>query len=324
MRYKTISLIAALLWWNCPLCAADLPALHVHLARAVRVSGTGLRLGGLGAVRGADAALVSKASDIAMGRSPWPGERIVIDRRTILSRLATSGISGQAVRLTGAREIAVTRGGTVFEADLLVVLAQTFLKKNPPDAEGCHWRLLRKPKDLLVPEAENIQLKPRLGSNPAGGDVRVQIAATSGEREIGVATVLFGRLYPVRRLVATRNIPAGGVVTRQNAKITIVSASRKGPEWTSPYGKTCVQAIRTGDVIRPGILRALRPAVIVRRNRIVEMKIQGVGFIIVAKGQALQDGRPGELIKVRNIDSRRIVNARVAFDGTVSPVYGTR
>lgn len=324
MRYKTISLIAVLLWWSCPVSGAERAGLHVHLPRAVRVSGSKLRLGDLGVIRGTDAVLVRKASDIAMGRSPWSGEKIVIDRRTILSRLATSGISRESVRLTGAQEIVVTRDETVFEANRLVQLAEAFLKNKPPGTEGCHWRLLRKPKDLLVPAAEDIQLKPRLGSNPTGGGACVKIAATSGGHEIGVATVLFRRVYAVRQLVATANIPSGGVITRENTKVALVSAPRKPPEWKSPYGMICVQAVRAGGVIRPGLLRALRPAVIVRRNKIVEMRIQGVGFIIVAKGQALQDGRLGELIKVRNIDSKRIVIARVAFDGTVNPIYDKR
>jgi len=71
-------------------------------------------------------------------------------------------------------------------------------------------------------------------------------------------------------------------------------------------------------------LKAQRPAVVVRRNKTVQMRIQGLGFIIVATGQALEDGRPGELIKVRNADSKRIITARVGFDGTVSPVYNNK
>ncbi|MCK4624850.1 MAG: hypothetical protein KAV00_06040 [Phycisphaerae bacterium] len=30
------------------------------------------------------------------------------------------------------------------------------------------------------------------------------------------------------------------------------------------------------------------------------------------------------MIKVRNTDSKRIITARVAFDGTVRPIYGKR
>ena len=44
------------------------------------------------------------------------------------------------------------------------------------------------------------------------------------------------------------------------------------------------------------------------------------GFTISGTGLALQDGRPGDFIRVRNVDSKRIVVAKVTADGTVAPV----
>jgi flagella basal body P-ring formation protein FlgA len=37
-------------------------------------------------------------------------------------------------------------------------------------------------------------------------------------------------------------------------------------------------------------------------------------------GKAMEDGKAGDMIKVRNIDSQRVVLARVAADGTVEPL----
>jgi len=55
------------------------------------------------------------------------------------------------------------------------------------------------------------------------------------------------------------------------------------------------------------------------------MRIAGPTFVITSQGSAMQDGRTGDYIKVRNIDSKKIVTAKVMFDGTVEPVYrGTK
>ncbi len=35
----------------------------------------------------------------------------------------------------------------------------------------------------------------------------------------------------------------------------------------------------------------------------------------------MQEGRAGEYIKVRNVDSRRVISAKVNKDGTVEPVF---
>ena len=325
MRYKGVKFITALLLLSCGRISGGEPTgLHVHMPRSVRMTGKEIRLGGLGIVRGPDAELVAKASNIAMGRAPWSKETIVIDRRTILSRLVACGISAKDVRLTGAEKVTVTRDDIVFESKKLVEIAEAFLKKARPVPDQSQWRLLRKPENLIVPEGGDIQLKPRLGGSLSAGYVYVEIAAVSDGREIGVAKIPFKQLYSMRQLVAIRNIPSGGEITSKNTKITVVSVSGKPPAWKSPYGMMCIQSVRAGGVIRPSLWRTKKPDVVVRRNKAVQMKIQMTGFIIVTTGQALEDGRIGDLIKVRNTDSKRIITAMVGADGTVTPVYNKK
>ncbi len=46
----------------------------------------------------------------------------------------------------------------------------------------------------------------------------------------------------------------------------------------------------------------------------------GKGFVISGVGQAMESGRVGDLIRVRNIDSKRIIIVRIAGDGTGTPL----
>jgi flagella basal body P-ring formation protein FlgA len=50
------------------------------------------------------------------------------------------------------------------------------------------------------------------------------------------------------------------------------------------------------------------------------MKISGQSFELTVAGVALQDGKTGDLIQIRNIDSKQVVVARVLADGTCTPV----
>jgi len=299
-------------------------SVKMHLPRSVVVNGKTIRLGDLGVIRSSDTALAAKASDIAMGRRPWSGEKIVVDRRTILSRLAANGISASAVSFTGSENVSVTRGEKVFESRVLSRIAEAFINKTRPLDGQCKWRLLRKPEDLLAPGDGDVRLQPRLGSELSGGCLSVEIVALRGNRQVGLARVLFKQLYSMRKLVAARDIPAGGVITPQNTRIEVVSVLRQAPRWISPYGMTCSRAVRAGAVVARSLWTTRKTTVVVRRRKSVRMKIQMAGFAIVAAGQALEDGRVGETIKVRNADSKRIVLARVNSDGTVSPVYNTR
>jgi len=65
----------------------------------------------------------------------------------------------------------------------------------------------------------------------------------------------------------------------------------------------------------------VNPPVIVKRNRTVVIRIERPGLLITAIGKAMQDGRAGDYIKVQNVDSQRIIFARVNADGTVEPVF---
>jgi flagella basal body P-ring formation protein FlgA len=326
MRHKGSKIVVAVLLLCCGRVSGAEPVggLHVHMPRTVRLEGKDIRLGALAIVRGPDEKLVAKASQIAMGRSPWSQEKMVIDRRTILSRLAANGIKAASVRLTGAEKVVVTRRDVVFSADKLVKVAEAFIKKACPVPGQCQWRLLRKPEVLLVPEGGEIKLLPRLAGKLQGGYVCVEVVALNGKREIGVARIPFKQLYSMRQLVAVRSIPSGGLITTDNTKITLVSVASKPPEWRSPYGMTCIQAVRPGGVIRSSLWKAKKPIVVIKKNGAVQMKIQMSGFIIVTTGQALQDGRIGDVIRVRNVDSKRIVMASVAPDGTVTPLYNKR
>ncbi len=52
--------------------------------------------------------------------------------------------------------------------------------------------------------------------------------------------------------------------------------------------------------------------------------LQNFDFVVLsallAKGVALQAGRVGQTVRVQNIDSRRVLAARVRADGTVVPL----
>lgn len=320
MKGKTISVLAILILWSCPCLGGQGRDLCLHLPRAVRVKCRNLQLASIAAVRGGDPALAAKAVKVSMGRAPLSGEKIVIDRTTILSRLASLGFNAAAVRITGARRVEVTRDEATIEAGRLIESAESLLQKSRPGPAGCGWRLVRRPKSLVVPAGEKVSLKSRLAAGAPAGYVKVEVSAAGDKRERARTAILFKLVYPVRQTIATKGIAVGQAITPDNAKIRLVHVeSRPRSAWTCPYGMLSARAIPIGRVIQPGMVRANRPAIVVRRNQRVTMKIEGIGFTVTAIGQALQDGRPGESIKVRNIDSKRIISAKVAFDGTVVP-----
>ena len=70
-----------------------------------------------------------------------------------------------------------------------------------------------------------------------------------------------------------------------------------------------------------GMAGPVKPKLLLKRNQNVVIKVDKLGLVVTAIGKAMQDGRAGEYIKVRNVDSNRIILVRVNEDQTVEPVF---
>ena len=300
---------------------ADGCVLQIHLPREVTISDSLLKLGEIGVIRGQEP-VVAKARQIGLGRVSIPGQKVVVDRTVILSRLASNGISAGTVKLTGAESVTVRRRQSVITGQEFVDVARSFLKSNPPTASICAIEALRPPKDLVLSEAgQDIALTPSLARNEANDQAKVRVAVVAGGKEVGVREVAFRLKYQVRRAVSTSEIPVGAVVRPENIRIETTISDRPEPaNWKPPYGQVAKQRLSVDTVVLEDMLESLKPDVMVKRNEMVVMRIESLSLLVTAVGTVMQDARAGELVKVRNVDSQRVILCKVNADGTVEPV----
>ena len=106
-------------------------ALQIYLPREITIKGNYLSLGQIGIIRGQES-LIAKASKIALGQISAPGQKVVIDRKMVLSRLACNGIPASKVTLTGAEKTTVKKQEQTINSSEFVKIASSFLGKNPP------------------------------------------------------------------------------------------------------------------------------------------------------------------------------------------------
>lgn len=296
--------------------------LQVYLPREITIKDSFLSLGQVSIIRGKES-LVAKASEITLGRISVPGQKIVINRAMVLSRLACNGIPVSKVTLTGAEKITVTQQEQTIRSSELVKLASSFLGKNPPVVSVCGFNPIRKPKDFIITgTGKDIRFSPRLVQNRARNQARVEIAVLSDGTKIGVREVVFGLKYNAAQAVTKVDILAGAVISSENVKIEKTTSNYpESADWKLPYGLIAKRRIPAKTVLRPNMLGPVKSPIIAKRNQKVVIRIVNPGFLIRTFGKAMQDGRAGEYIKVRNVDSQRIILVRVNEDGSVEPVF---
>jgi len=295
--------------------------LKVYLPREVTVKDCSLSLGRVAIIQGRES-LVAKAGKIALGRISMPGQNIVIDRPTILSRLACNGIPTSMVTLTGAEEIAVKQQHQIISSDEFVSLARSFLESHRPGASVSQWSAIRKPEDFVVPGADkDVRFSPRLVESGATNQATVEIGMFAGDEKIGEREVVFALKYECRQAVTKVDIPAGGVISPENVEIQRKQSDYPEPvDWKTPYGLIAKRRLPANTVLRLSMIGPVESPTVVERNQSVVIRIEKPGFLITAVGKAMQDGKAGEYIKVRNADSQRIILARINADGSVEPV----
>lgn len=296
-------------------------SLRIHLPREIAVDSNVPSLGQIGIIHG-EASLAVRAGEIAMGRIAAPGQQITIDRLTVLSRLASNGIPASKVKLTGAEEIKVRQQGQTIGADEFVGLARLFLERNPPARSICESELMRGPVNLILEGSrQDVKLSPRLLRSSAPNQVRIQIAVVSGGKEIASREVGFRLKFNSHKVVTLVEIPAGGVISPENVKVGKTVSSYPDPaDWGTPYGLVARRRLPANTVLSSNMIGPVEPAIVVKRNQNVIIRIAAGGLVVTAMGQTVEEGSAGEYVRVRNVDSQRIILARVNEDGTVEPV----
>jgi flagella basal body P-ring formation protein FlgA len=138
---------------------------------------------------------------------------------------------------------------------------------------------------------------------------------------IGTRQVGFRPKYNTRRVVSVRDVEAGETLTANNTKIEkVVSDDAQPADWSAPYGFIAVRNLPAGTIIGSGMVRRSQPQMIIERNQTVVIRIERPGLVVTGIGKAMEEGKLGQCIKVRNIDSQRVILAKVNEDGSVEPV----
>jgi flagella basal body P-ring formation protein FlgA len=296
-------------------------SLQIHLPREVTVEDSLLTLGQVSVVRG-EAALAAKVRSIGMGRLSVPGQKALLDRSMILSRLASFGIPAGNVRLTGADAVVVRRYQKTIGTDEFIEAGKAFLNQHPPGPGICELTPTIKPRDLVLPgRVTDLQLTPRFVKSTARGYVTVRMVVAVEGQEIGTRDISFRLKYRNHRVLTLREIAEGEALTPDNIRIETTAGDQPEPAgWQPPYGQVAARKLPVDTEVRRDMLGAAAAPILVRRNDTVVIRVERPGLLVTAVGMALQEARAGEYVKVRNADSSRIILCRVNVDGTVEPM----
>ncbi len=303
------------------------PVLRIYLPREKIMTEDNLTLGNIAILRGEKDTL-ALAKKLGLGRFAVNGQQILIQRQTIKSRLASSGIDPTRVEITGAQEILLRRDEKTIPAERIISVATEYMNRllkekfpNHPDGEVI---VIKQPNEISLPHSnKEIRLLARENNYSRQTKRRIWVGVFIDGKEVDGQEVIFAVNFKIKRLVASIDIPPGMMIGPGNSKIeTIESATPQENDWQPPYGLVSSKYITKGRVIDRACAGPAQAPVVIERRQTVMIKIQTPVLYVTSSGVSMEQGRVGDFIRVRSDNGNgRIIVGKVLPDGSVSPTF---
>ncbi|MHC4255041.1 MAG: SAF domain-containing protein [Planctomycetota bacterium] len=254
--------------------------LKVHLPREVSVQNESISLADIG-ILGGDEYITLKVGNIVLGKFSVPGQEIVIERATILSRLASNRYSASKVSFTGALKVIVKRQQDIIKSGEFVKSGKIFLEENPPFLSICEINPVIVPKDLILAAGQtNFQLIPRLAESKNSLQAKVRVGVFVEGKEVATRDITFRFKFNSHKAVALVDIPAGTVITSENIKIQKTISNYPEPtDWSPPYGLVARRRIPANSSVDNTALNATESNVVIERNQTVTIRAETSGLL---------------------------------------------
>ncbi|EGO64074.1 flagellar basal body P-ring formation chaperone FlgA [Acetonema longum] len=295
-------------------------ATAITVAAESIVKGPDITLGEIAAIKGPDNQRIKYLSRIKLGPAPAPGQRTLFTRELLGIRLQAAQADYDGIVWQVPPEFQVTTASQLLAGDRLQKAALAGLKKKLviDASEDVEVTLLDPVGDRLAPTGTfsfDVQIPASIRySTPMSFYLLVQHEGTLYQRIPLKCTVR--RFAPI--VVTVRPIKAHEVLTAEKLQLERRDVGRLTADYITDMEKVIglevKRTLMTGTVLTASLLNQ---PVQVKRNSPVTIVGRVAGIEITAAGVALQDGRNGQVIQVRNQSSQRVVAAKVISAGMV-------
>lgn len=121
---------------------------------------------------------------------------------------------------------------------------------------------------------------------------------------------------------AARVIERGQTIVAEQLQLQEVNVGRASRGFYNNVdeviGQGAKRRVRAGQLIAPNLLAA---PLLIRRGQQVTIIASQDGISASATGEALANGREGEVIRVRNLGSQKVIEAQVVEEGVVTSIF---
>jgi len=287
--------------------------LSVTVKTKARVKSEKIFLRDIAIIKGPDSALKKDLSEVYIAKAPSPGQSINIRKDYITRRLQITGLPLSLAGWSLPRMVKVTRESQIIKRKLIKKIFKDYLTVNTAYRER-DWELVKLQTGKLpcLPAGSlTYKIVPCPSANPSRLTLIIYFFVDGVEagnvRVIGQIN-LFEKI-----LIAAQTIEKGQVIRDSDVKMARFNLSRlRQPGLSSPeqaVGQVCRRVrILPGE---PILSRDLSKRIDVKKGDIITIMVDAGTLRVSTIGKAKKDGAIGDRIPVLNLDSKKVVTARL-------------
>ncbi|MGD8658242.1 MAG: flagellar basal body P-ring formation chaperone FlgA, partial [Desulfobacterales bacterium] len=285
----------------------------------VEIDSAEILLGHMATIEGSDVRFNQRLKNIVIGKAPLPGGSNRFDLNDLQKRLKQHHIDLATVIIQAPPQIVVTRSHIeIKKHEIENIVSEFIVQQIPPDNTTMRIKEIRVPGNVILPKGRityNVTAPRKqklMGRCPitvdfsVNGSVHKKVWTTAMIEVLGSVVVTrkpLGRHKPITeddiemQTLDLSNLPAN-VLTDREAVI----------------GKRTKRAVGAQTPLRADSIE-LPP--LVKRGDLVVIIAESENLKITTLGQVKKKGRRGERIPVVNLDSKKVLQARVVDANTV-------
>lgn len=314
-----VFILAVAALWAWPESAGATHSAIIRVHDRVEIDGDEILLGQIAAIESSDPLWIQQLKGIVIGRAPLPGKARQYDQRYLEMRLKQQHVDLSAVVLEAPQIVEVARSGVkIEETELKQIVSDYILQNIPRDNKTVRIKAIRVPQRIILPKGR-VAYKVAAPRNPelmGKCSIAVEFSVNGHSQKKVWATADIEILGPV--VVTRKPLGRHKPITEDDIELqTMDLANLPDSVITDPgavLGKRTRRAIGAQTALRADLVE-LPP--LVKRGDLVVIVAESNGLKITTLGQVKKRGRLGERIPVINMDSKKILYARVIDSNTV-------
>lgn len=301
-------------------------SINIELKDRVLLPKKQIVMGDLAVITSHDDAVTQRISDIKMGHTPWPGNTLRVGKDIFYMRLSAEGVNLADVSFGGNTDaVTVDVESVTFTGQEIAERAKAYLYSRLPwDYENFSVELERLPSDVIVPMGQ---------SEPIIKISDTDSIKDRGPVQLRVSVIVDGKVFTKFRVFFRVHIFEDVVlVKKQLRRLEVLSEDDlyiKRTETTKLGGLTFGSI---EDLVGKRTIRPIRPYSVVtfdmvetppaiRKGDVIKMLVKKGNFMVTAKGISNEDGKKGDVIRVKNYDSKKQLYGKVIDSETVAIAF---